>query len=186
MPKHIAALLPAILILTAAAISQNNSASRPVGISSAAAVEFQRPRVAVPTDAFAVSAAEREAFDLINKKRADAGLEPLVWNQQLATLARQHSDDMAEYKFFSHRGTDGSMVDQRADRLGLMNWTAIGENIAYNRGYSDAASFAVTSWMASPAHRQNLLDKRWKESGIGVAILSDGTYYFTQVFLLRD
>jgi uncharacterized protein YkwD len=39
--------------------------------------------------------------------------------------------------------------------------------------------------MRSQGHRENLLDTRWKESGIGIAVASDGSYYFTQVFLLR-
>ncbi|HEY2865810.1 MAG TPA: CAP domain-containing protein [Pyrinomonadaceae bacterium] len=182
----LAALLLAVFALAAAAISQNNSASASLGISASANVDLSRTRYVVATDAAAVSSAEMEAFDLINKKRADAGLEPLAWNEQLAALAREHSDDMAEFKYFSHKGTDGTMVDARADKLGIMNWSAIGENIAFNRGYSDAPSFAVTCWMESPGHRQNILDKRWNQSGIGAAILPDGTYYFTQVFLLRD
>jgi uncharacterized protein YkwD len=109
-----------------------------------------------------------------------------MWNEQLSNLARVHSQDMAEQKFFSHRGSDGSMVDDRADKLGVANWSAIGENIAFLRGYDEAARSAVERWMESPAHKKNLLDKRWKETGMGVAILPDGTYYFTQVFILRD
>ncbi|HYJ90267.1 MAG TPA: CAP domain-containing protein [Pyrinomonadaceae bacterium] len=183
MPKHIAALLLILIGIVSAAFTQNNSASKTAGVG---AVTFERARTIFAPSPAAVSSAEREAFDLINQKRADAGLEPLRWSDELATIARKHSEDMAEFKFFSHRGTDGSMVDNRADKLGISNWSAIGENIAFNRGYTDAASFAVTSWMNSPAHRENLLNKRWKESAIGVAILPDGTYYFTQVFLLRD
>jgi len=181
-----AALLLTVLALATAAISQNNSATSLVGVSTSATADLARTRYVVATDAAAVSSVEKEAFDLINKKRSDAGLEPLVWNEQLAALAREHSDDMAEFKYFSHKGTDGTMVDARADKLGIINWSAIGENIAFNRGYSDAASFAVSCWMESPGHRQNILDKRWNQSGIGAAILPDGTYYFTQVFLLRD
>ena len=186
MLNKIAALLLTVFALAAAAISQNNSVSGSVGISATATADFARTRYVVATDAVAVSAAEREAFGLINKKRADAGLEPLVWNEQLAAMARDHSADMAQFKYFSHKGTDGTMVDARADRFGITNWSAIGENIAFSRGYTDAPSFAVTCWMESPGHRQNILDKRWNQTGMGAAILPDGTYYFTQVFLLRD
>jgi uncharacterized protein YkwD len=45
--------------------------------------------------------------------------------------------------------------------------------------------FAVERWMKSPKHRENLLSSRWKESGIGIAVTGNGTYYFTEVFLLR-
>jgi uncharacterized protein YkwD len=61
----------------------------------------------------------------------------------------------------------------------------IGENIAYMRGYDDPATLAIEKWMESTAHRKNLLGSNWKESAVGVAITADGTYYMTQVFLLR-
>lgn len=77
------------------------------------------------------------------------------------------------------------MINNRADSVGLSKWRSIGENIAYNRGYANPLEFAVEGWMKSPAHRDNILNNRWQESGIGIAILADGTYFFTQVFLLR-
>ncbi len=103
----------------------------------------------------------------------------------MAKIARQHSENMATLKFFSHTGKDGLMVHDRADALGISNWRAIGENIAYNRGYDKPAEFAIERWMLSPAHRDNILSKMWKEAGIGAAIADDGAYYFTQVFVER-
>jgi uncharacterized protein YkwD len=128
---------------------------------------------------------ERKVFSLLNAQRRSQGLEPLAWSDDVAAVARMHSQNMADQKFFSHRGTDGSMVDDRADRVGLGPWRVIGENIAYMRGYEDPASLAVEKWMESTAHRKNLLGPNWKESAVGVAITKDGTYYMTQVFLLR-
>lgn len=128
---------------------------------------------------------ERQAFQLINEKRGEQGLNPLEWNETVAKVARLHSQDMANNKFFSHTGHDGSSVDDRADSVGLSKWRAIGENIAYNRGYAQPVEFAVERWMQSAKHKQNLLDDRWQESAIGVAVSPEGAYYFTQVFLLR-
>ena len=91
-------------------------------------------------------AIEQQVFALINAERAKNGLSELVWDESLAAVARAHSEDMAHVKFFSHRGTDGSMVDDRADRLGLGTWRTIGENIAYMRGYDDPAATAVQKW----------------------------------------
>jgi uncharacterized protein YkwD len=182
MLKPIAAVSLLLTAFLSAAHSQTTSTTqtREVQVAGYTSVRETKPSAAL------VSSIEREAFDLINKKRTDIGLEPLAWSDELAALARLHSQDMADQKYFSHRGSDGSMVDDRADKLGIKNWSAIGENIAFERGFDDAASFAVDRWMESPGHKQNLLDKRWKETGMGVAILPDGTYYFTQVFLLRD
>ena len=182
MSKIIAAAFLSLTAFLSAAFSQNNIGSATGEIRK---VAFMRPPAA-KTRAAAISSAEREAFDLINRQRAAAGLDQLVWRDDLASLARIHSEDMAGRLFFSHRGSDGSMIDDRAEKFGLHRWLAIGENIAFTRGYDDPASFAVDRWMESTSHRENLLDKRWKETGVGVAILPDGTYYFTQVFLLRD
>jgi uncharacterized protein YkwD len=133
----------------------------------------------------AAAALERHAFDSINRKRVERGMAPLEWSNDLAKVARLHSRNMADFKFFSHRGIDGSLVDDRADKFGISNWRAIGENIAFNRGYAHPDDFAVESWMGSTAHRENLLNRSWIESAIGIAVSPDGSYYFTQVFLLR-
>ena len=128
---------------------------------------------------------EREIFARLNATRKSNGLDDLEWSEQVAAVANIHSENIADKKFFSHRGTDGSMVDDRADRVGLGAWLTIGENIAYMRGYDDPAGLAIEKWMDSTAHRNNLLGKNWHESAVGVAMTADGTYYITQVFLHR-
>lgn len=128
---------------------------------------------------------ERRAFDLINQKRAATGLSALVWNEDLARAARVHSANMAASHFFSHTGLDGKLVNNRADDAGVKSWRLIGENIAYNRGFGDPTACAVANWMNSPGHRDNILKNDWRESAVGVAVTENGTYYFTQVFLLK-
>ena len=128
---------------------------------------------------------EREVFGLLNTERARRGLTELPWNEEVAKVARLHSDNMAGDKFFSHRGSDGSMIDDRADRIGLSEWRLIGENIAYIRGFENPAATAIEKWLESTAHRNNMLGTTWQESGVGVAITADGTIYMTQVFLFR-
>ncbi len=137
------------------------------------------------TPSLTAGSIERQIFALINGERSKNGLPELKWSETLAAVARMHSDDMANVQFFSHRGSDGSMVDDRADRLGLGSWLAIGENIAYMRGFDDPAGLAVSKWLESTAHRKNLLGQNWKESAVGVAMSDEGTYYITEVFLVR-
>ena len=128
---------------------------------------------------------EQQVFQLINEKRREQGLRQLEWSESIAKIARLHSQNMADNNFFSHTGLDGSIVSDRADKSGLNKWRAIGENIAYNRGYKQPIEFAVERWLQSPSHKQNLLNKEWRESAVGIAVTPEGTYYFTQVFLLR-
>lgn len=128
---------------------------------------------------------EKKVFDLINERRTEYGLPGLKWSDEVAEIARLHSENMANLSFFSHKDLDGLMVNDRADALGIKKWRTIGENIAFNHGYKNPAESAVQRWMESPSHRENLLNNRWIESGIGIAVTADGTYYFTEVFLLR-
>lgn len=147
--------------------------------------KLRTPGAPVPVSKSSIRASlERRAFDLMNQQRMGMGLQPVIWNEEIARIARVHSESMALHGYFSHQGIDGLWVNERAKRHGLRNWQAIGENIAYNRGYDNPAAFAVERWLKSPAHRKNALNERWEESGIGVAIGEDGTtYYFTQVFM---
>jgi uncharacterized protein YkwD len=175
--------------LNLAAFAQSNSSYRSVAGPSSA-VWLNRARIATaplsPSEkSLSPADLEQRVFALINELRTKSGMPRLTWSDEVAKVARTHSSSMAEQKFFSHRGLDGSMVDDRADRFGLSEWREIGENIAFTSGVDKPADFAVEKWMESPSHRQNLLNKMWTESGIGIAIAADGTVYFTQVFLLR-
>lgn len=125
---------------------------------------------------------EQKAFDLINEQRALQNLSALEWDLGMLQVAREHSQNMAKHKFFSHAGIDGKTADNRADANGITDWRAIGENIAFNQGVPDKAEFAVKCWLRSPKHKENLLGKRWTRSGVGVAVTSDGKFYVTQVF----
>ncbi|MGI8466901.1 MAG: CAP domain-containing protein [Pyrinomonadaceae bacterium] len=139
----------------------------------------------LPQNSTLISSLERRAFDLLNEKRIANNLSPLKWNEQMAQAARFHSENMARENYFSHTESNGSTVKERAALFGERDWTAIGENIAFNRGISKPVEMACTQWLQSAGHRENIMDKAWNESGIGVAVAPDGTYYFTQVFITK-
>jgi uncharacterized protein YkwD len=169
-----------VVSLSVSVISAQNS-RRAVIVASATARVASSARVR--TAAVSTSSIERQVFALINFERQKNGLSRLTWNERAAQAARVHCKDMANKGFFGHRGSDGSVVNDRARKQGLA-WNAIGENIVFFRGYSNAADFAVESWMDSKAHKKNILNKNWAESGIGAYVKPDGTYFFTQVFVL--
>ena len=148
MQKNLFLFLGLFASLATASLAQNNLNQKPDAVSGGYGGGFMlaesRPRVA-DVKASAVKSSvitntasfEQKAFDILNQKRLELGLRPLTWNDQLASVARVHSQNMAEFEFFDHRGLDGKMVSDRADSAGLESWTSIGENIAFNRGYSD-------------------------------------------------
>ena len=132
-----------------------------------------------------LNAIEQEALDEVNAERQAAGLTPLVCTPELCRLARSDSRDMVERHFFDHQDPDGRRVNERADQAGIQ-WRSVGENIARNRGFKDPAAVAVREWMKSAGHRENILDARYLETGIGAWIAPDKTVYFTQVFMVRS
>jgi len=177
-----------LTLLSTIASAQTRAINFDLNADPAVRAGIARARLAPassPVKSAVTTALERQVFELLNSVRRKNGLSELTWSDDVAAVARLHSENMAKDHFFSHRGTDGSMVDDRADRVGLGAWRTIGENIAYMHGFENPAEVAVQKWMESTAHRQNLLGPNWKESAVGVAMTDDGTYYMTQVFLLR-
>jgi uncharacterized protein YkwD len=135
--------------------------------------------------AASVTGDERRAFDLINAERRRRGLRELAWDGGLTRLARYHSQNMARGGYLNHVDRDGLDLKGRARALGLHGWSTLGENIAYNQGYDDPTSFAVERWMISQKHRENAMNGEYTHAAVGIARASDGTYYFTQVFMKR-
>jgi uncharacterized protein YkwD len=88
-----------------------------------------------------------------NAFRADQGLAPLRADAALDAAALAHARDMATNGFFSHAGSDGSTVGNRA-RMPGCTWTGLSENIAKGQTTPEAA---MSAWIASPGHRRNLL-----------------------------
>ncbi|MBC7933229.1 MAG: CAP domain-containing protein [Rubrivivax sp.] len=149
-------------------------------------------RVSAPsTPAYASAAVvaatgdERRAFELINAERAKKDLRPLVLDGSLTRVARYHSDNMARADFFNHVDRDGLDISGRAEVLGVRGWKTLGENIAYNQGYSDPTAFAVERWMISSKHRENVLNSEYTHAGLGISRSADGRVFFTQVFMRR-
>ncbi len=127
---------------------------------------------------------EMETFELINEERRANGLKELVWDEDLTRMARKHSESMVRYDFFAHTGPDGAMME-RAQQLGISRCKALGENIAYNLGYTDPAAFAVKHWIVSTGHHDNMLRRIFTHTGVGVARAADGRIFFTQVFAAK-
>ncbi|AVH66682.1 conserved protein of unknown function YkwD [Nostoc sp. 'Peltigera membranacea cyanobiont' N6] len=123
------------------------------------------------------AALEQSVFIQINNYRTSQGLPALTRNAAIDNQARIHSQDMANGKVpFGHTG-----FSERVQAIGI-SYTAAGENVAYNQGYSDPATIAVQGWLKSPGHLANIKGN-YDKTGIGLAATSTGKVYFTQIFL---
>lgn len=122
------------------------------------------------------AAAEAEVLKLVNQERAKAGCQRVRADSDLAGLAADFSEDMAERDFFSHTTPDGLSPWDRAENSGISNLG--GENIA--RGQANARS-VMDSWMNSPGHKANILNCDYRTLGVG-AHFDEGGPWWTQDF----
>ena len=139
---------------------------------------------AAPTLAEA-SDIERRAFEQTNQERIKNGLPALEWDGDVCRMARTHSESMSRLNFFAHVTPDGLRLRDRARAAGILTYTVMGENIAYNQGYEDPGAFAVERWMASAKHRANILSTEFRAMAIGTYIAADGSVFLTQTFITR-
>ncbi len=128
-----------------------------------------------------------EMETLINDARADAGLPPLT-RTLLGLVAIEHSKDMACRDFFDHINPDGENPADRVEAGMGDEYAPPYRWIAENIGTYPTAEAQFDAWMASAGHRDNILDDRVDELGLGLIHIGHGsahTDYWTAVFLGR-
>ena len=130
---------------------------------------------------------ELAIHERVNEIRRDQDRDELVYNEEIAAIARHHSADMAEREYVAHESPEGEGPEDRMDDFFPQYCRGIGENIAsvrYPTGEDpDAvAERVVTGWMESPGHRENVLREMFDEQGIGVVITDDDRVLATQKF----
>jgi hypothetical protein len=113
---------------------------------------------------YAANISPAEVERLTNIERENNGLAQVTDNPTLDSAALAKGKDMLAKGYWAHVAPDGTQpwaffVSANYD------YRYAGENLA--RDFSDAQS-AVSAWMASPTHRENMLSPNYKEIGIGV------------------
>jgi len=113
---------------------------------------------------------------LINRERVAHGERPLRPNARLARAARAHTRSMAFGDYFEHVGAGGPGGGTPLSRMRAVGYISrsnagyeVGENIAWGTLWLATPRAIVAAWMASPGHRANILDRRYRETGIGVS-----------------
>jgi uncharacterized protein YkwD len=110
---------------------------------------------------------------LVNAERAQRALRPVVASGKLARAAADHSVDMVRRGYFSHVGADGSDLRRRVARTGYLRGCrrpALGETIGWGTDAYATPTELVKAFMQSPEHRSIILDGRYREVGVGLAL----------------
>jgi uncharacterized protein YkwD len=130
----------------------------------------------------ASSYTREQVITAINKEREENDLELLVMNEKLNLAAQNKADDMKDRNYFSHiyykDGTKWSDFIKKVD----YDYLIAGENLA-NGFYSVSAM--VEAWMESPTHRENILNSKFQDTGVGISfgeLNGNPTIFVVQTF----
>jgi uncharacterized protein YkwD len=109
---------------------------------------------------------------LINKVRVEHGEQLLTDNSKLDAAAVGHSSELVAKDYFEHVAPDGTTpVDRIRDDGYIPGPSAgyvLGENLAWGTYNLATPQSIVNAWLASPGHLANILEARYRDTGIGV------------------
>ncbi|MCE5198540.1 MAG: CAP domain-containing protein [Armatimonadota bacterium] len=134
-----------------------------------------------------MNAVEQQCADLVNAERWDRNLRVLSPNPVLVQVAREHSKEMYEKNYFDHTSPTPGLktpMNRYLKQIGhTPTWAYLGENLFYcsivdvQRGHQ--------CLMNSEKHRDNILNDRFEQIGVGVYVAPNGQFYVTQLFLAQ-
>jgi uncharacterized protein YkwD len=112
---------------------------------------------------YATKLSQQELLVDTNNARSANGQRPLKINTQLVQAAQAKANDMALRNYWSHNTPAGNPPWVFVSGAGYQ-YDKIGENLA--AGFTDTQA-TINGWMASPEHRENMLDSAFSEVGFG-------------------
>jgi uncharacterized protein YkwD len=110
-----------------------------------------------------LNAKEARTLKLHNQARKNRGIRLLCVHPKLTKAARAHSAHMIKKDYFRHGN-----VGHRLRRFDY-NWRVCSENIGGGSGRYARPGSVFRRWIKSRGHRANILDRRFREVGIGTA-----------------
>jgi len=103
-------------------------------------------------------------IELTNKEREKNGLSLLKNNSLLNEAARRKAADMFAFDYWAHESPTGRKPWDFFKEVHY-DYVYAGENLARDFYRSEAV---VAAWMASPTHRENILNGKYQEIGVAV------------------
>jgi len=146
----------------------------PAALPAAAAAAAPCAQAGVIPGAADLASTKQATLCLLNAERTAHGLPRLISNTQLGKAAQGYSANMVRQRFFDHTSPAGVSLNSRVRRGttylrgDLRSWS-LGENIGWGSGEMATPTLIVRAWMRSSGHRRNILDRRFRHIGIGVA-----------------
>jgi uncharacterized protein YkwD len=109
---------------------------------------------------------------LINTERARNGRGPLSPDARLEAAAEGHGREMLSLDYFDHIAPSGLTPVERVRETGYIPASeagyVIGENLAWGTLSLATPQAIVSAWIASPEHLANILEDKYRQTGIDV------------------
>lgn len=118
----------------------------------------------LPYSTFFSTITQDRLISLVNQTRLDHNLPPVSLNTALNETATFKVNDMLANDYFEHTSPAGITPWAWFRKAGY-NYAYAGENLAINFSQTDDV---FSAWMASPAHRDNILNPNFNEIGLAV------------------
>ena len=146
--------------------------------------ETETPEVTPPTtDTPETETPETDALTyaeqvvaLVNAERAKAGLSALTIDTNVTAAANVRAEEIKQK--FAHTRPDGSSFSTALKEQGV-SYRGSGENIAWGQKSPEQV---MNGWMNSDGHRANILNKNYKNIGVGYYQDENGVNYWVQLF----
>jgi len=106
----------------------------------------------------------QSVVDLVNNDRIQQNLQPLKIDNELSEAAKEKAYDMFAHDYFAHTSPSGVTPWQWFEKNNY-DYAYAGENLAIN--FTDAQS-QQAALMASPAHRDNIVNPKYQDIGVAV------------------
>ena len=119
---------------------------------------------------FKPARARAKMIHFVNHYRAHHGVAKLRMNRDVVRIAQRHSRKMASSRTLFHSSDMWT-------KLRTHNASCWGENI----GMGPSVWRVFKGWVRSSEHRANMLNRRYRRTGIGVA-RSHGSLWVTMIF----
>lgn len=109
---------------------------------------------------------------LVTAERESRGRRALTERETLRKAAERHARDMVGRRYFSHVSPGGSRLLDRVRRAGYLRKARrydVGEALGWGADVDSSPRALVEALLDSPEHRALLLDRSFRDIGIGVA-----------------
>ncbi len=107
---------------------------------------------------------------MVNQARAQNGVSPLTENVVLDSCALAKAQDLVMYNYFDHYSPRLGWPINQEEAAGFRAYSMGPENLAE----AGSMSMAFAMLMASPLHRENILNTAFTQTGIAIVPVTNG------------